>query len=199
MCRKDYKNDIIKTITKMVQNDKCISPVKRINNKIEYSRFNFAEISKLKTLADEDVTDDDKYENESVIVSTALAWDDFILDYNNENNEGEDNGKRNKENGSKSSNNESSNNNNNSNREQGTTDTNSKTEIIANNKQVPNVQINVMVPKEILANKNELGRSRTSNEDSRSLCSRTSKRNDTEADSILFEQKKETLEKLMGL
>ena len=97
-------------------------------------------------------------------------------------NEGEDNG-------SKSS----------KDREQRTTDTNSKTEIIANNEQVPNVQINVMVPKEILANKNELGRSRTSNEDSRRLCSRTSKRNDTEADSILFEQKKEALEKLMGL
>ena len=109
--------------------------------------------------------------------------------YNNENKEGEDNGKHNKENGSKSS----------KDREQGTTDTNSKTEIIANNEQVSNVQINVMVPKEILANKNELGRSRTSNEDSRSLCSRTSKRNDTEADSILFKQKKETLEKLMGL
>ena len=187
MCRKDYKNDIIKTITKMVQNDKCISPVKRINNKIEYSRFDFVEISKLKTLADEDVTDDDKYKNESVIVSTSLAWDDFILDYNNENNEGEDNGKHNKENGSKSS----------KDREQGTVDTNTKTEIIANNEQVSNVQINVMVPKEILANKNELGTSRTSNEDSRILCSRTSKRNNTEADSILFEQKKEVLEKLM--
>ena len=74
-----------------------------------------------------------------------------------------------------------------------------KTEIITNNEQVSNVQINVMVPKEILANKNELGRSRTSNEDSRSLCSRTIKRNDTEADSILFEQKKEALEKLMSL
>lgn len=189
MCRKDYKNDIIKTITKMVQNDKCISPVKRINNKIEYSRFNFVEISKLKTLADEDVMNDDKYENESVIVSTALAWDDFILDYNNENKEGEDNGKHNEENGSKSS----------KDREQGTTDANTKTEIIANNEQVPNVQINVMVPKEILANKNEQGTSRTSNDDSRNLCSRTSKRNNTEADSILFEQKKEVLKKLMGL
>ena len=102
------------------------------------------------------------------------------------NKEGEDNGKHNEEK-SKSSNN----------REQGTADTNTKTEIIANNEQVPNVQINVMVPKEILANKNELGTSRTSNEDSRSLCARTSKKNNTEADSILFEQKKEVLEKLI--
>lgn len=185
MSRKDYKSDIIKTITKMVQNDKCISPVKRVNNKIEYSRFNFVEISKLKTLADEDVMNDDEYENESVIISTALAWDDFISNYTNENNKEKTNG-RTQENGSKSC-------------EERRAVTNTETEVAADNKQMPNVQVNVMVPKEILANKDELGRRRTVDEDSRNLCSRTSTRNNTEADAILLKQETAALEKLMGL